>query len=66
VAEEAYNELARMRASYHVVNGGKEAAYEPVILLDPVDERIKAENDAADAEAAKDSQERFESAIGFC
>ena len=35
VAAETYNELARLRASYHAVNGGERSAYEPFTLDDP-------------------------------
>lgn len=65
VAEDHYNETAMLRASFHVAHGGKDAAYEPRRYLDPIDEKIRAEREAAqaaeDAEAAGD----FDAAIGY-
>lgn len=65
VVEELYNETALLRASFYAVNGGPEYAYEPMTLADPVDEMEQARREAADAEAAKTAQARFEADIGF-
>lgn len=65
VAEEHYNELARLRLSYHVVNGGSDAMYDPIFCIDPVDERIQAEIDAATAKEQAQAIATFESEIGF-
>lgn len=65
VAEEHYNELARLRLSYHVVNGGKDAMYDPIFCIDPVDELRQAEIDAATAEEQAQAISTFESEIGF-
>lgn len=49
VLEELFNEIARLRASFHAVNGGEDAVYEPFILADPIDE-LEQEREGADAE----------------
>lgn len=65
VAEEHFNETARLRASFHAAHGGEDAAYEPFILSDPVDEiedaRLKAIDDAEQQRVTRE----FESEIGF-
>lgn len=65
VAEETYNEIARLRASFHVAHGGKEAAYEPHRYLDPIDERLVAERESEEAEQAQRAVAEFEMATGY-
>ncbi len=50
VKAETFNELARLRASYHAVNGGTDGAYEPFSFDDPAVRARKARE--AEAEAA--------------
>lgn len=66
VVENTYNEIALLRASFHVVNGGKEAAYEPYRYRDPVDELAIAKREAAEAEEAAAAAAQFDADIGFC
>jgi hypothetical protein len=63
VAEEHYNETALLRASFFAVHGGKDAAYEPDLLLDPIDEQRQAERDAAAADEATQARAEFEAQI---
>lgn len=49
VKAETFNEIARLRASYHAVNGGKDGAYEPFSFDDPA-VRVRK---AAEAKAAE-------------
>lgn len=65
VAEEHYNETARLRLSYHVGTFGGEAAYEPIYIIDPVDERRQAELEAEDEQYQAQAISNFESEIGF-
>lgn len=65
VAEDTYNEIALLRASFHIVNGGRDAAYEPFRYRDPVDEKLRAEREAAEEAAAVEAAELFDSEIGF-
>lgn len=65
VAAQTHNEIAWLRASYHVVNGGEDAAYEPFTFEDPVARRERKRLEAEDAAAAATAQERFEAEIGF-
>lgn len=55
---ETFNELARIRASYHSVNGGKKHAYEPFQFEDPtvrIDKQRTAEaNQKMQAEVEAD------------
>lgn len=47
VDAEHYNETARLRASYHAINGGESGAYEPNLLVDPrVQKHLDAEAEA--------------------
>lgn len=64
---ETVNEAYRFRASYQLVNGGREAYFDAseFEFLDPVIREIREKNAAADAEAAKTAQARFEAEIGF-
>jgi hypothetical protein len=62
VAEEHYNETARLRSSYHAVHG---ADYEPILCIDPIDERRQAELEAEDAREQANVISSFESEIGF-
>lgn len=65
VAEEHYNETARLRLSYHVVNGGADASYEPIFCVDPIDEIEAARLDAEDEQYQAQAIADFESEIGF-
>lgn len=47
IAAEQFNELARFRASFHSAHGGKDAAYEPAEIIDPIE--IKAREEAQQA-----------------
>lgn len=47
IAAETHNELARLRAGYHAVNGGHEAAYEPFTFEDASIRREQAAEAAA-------------------
>lgn len=63
VAEEHYNETARIRLSYHIVNGGPK--YEPIYCIDPVDELEQARLEAEDEQYQAQAVATFESEIGF-
>jgi hypothetical protein len=65
VADDTHNEISRLRASFHVAHGGKEAFYEPFIYRDPVDEKAIAERKAEEATRAVESQGDFESQLGY-
>lgn len=66
VAEELYNEVAILRASYFTVNTADgEGHYEPAILRDPVDEAEQARRDAEKAEALDRANQDFEAQMGF-
>lgn len=65
VPEETYNEIARLRASFHAAHGGKEAAYEPDRYLDPIDEKLHAEREAARVERAESANADFEAQLGY-
>lgn len=64
---EITNEAYRFRASYQLVNGGKDAYFDPsdFEFVDPVVRKSREEIAAADAAAAVNAQEQFEAAIGF-
>lgn len=65
VAEETFNEIAKLRASFHAVHGGRDAAYEPLVLLDPIDWREKARGARSEAEEQEQAISDFESEVGF-
>lgn len=65
VIEDLHNEIAWLRASYYVVNGGKDAAYKPRIYLDPIDEKIQAEREAEEAAQDAQSIDDFNAQIGY-
>ena len=65
VAEEHFNETARLRASFHAAHGGEAAFYEPPHLQDPIDEIEEARLKAIDDAEQQRVIEEFESAIGF-
>lgn len=54
---EAHNEIARLRASYHAVQGGKSARYEPFAFVDPRIERAKAKEAVKRAELTEAAEE---------
>lgn len=64
---ETTNEAYRFRASYHLVSSRGESTFDPsdFEFVDPVIRQQRERNTEADAEAAKDSQQRFEADIGF-
>lgn len=64
---ESVNESYRLRAAYHVVNGGEDAAFdtEPLLFIDPIDRERRKQFKAFEAELAAQSQNEFESAMGF-
>lgn len=47
IAAETFNEIARLRASFHAANGGKAAGYEPFAFEDPAVREQKAREAAA-------------------
>lgn len=49
IRAETFNEIARLRASFHSVNGGKKHAYEPFAFEDPSIRENKAREAAANA-----------------
>lgn len=61
------NEAYRFRSSYHLVSSRGESTFETEGLefIDPVIREQRERNAAADAEAARDSQDRFEAQIGW-
>ena len=65
VAEDTYNETALLRASFHAAHGGREAAYEPFRYRDPIDEKLRADKQAQEANEDVEAAQRFESEIGF-
>jgi hypothetical protein len=64
---ESVNESYRMRAAYHAVNGGEDAAFdtEPLEFVDPIDREHRARFRAANAEKQAQSQSNFEAELGF-
>jgi len=66
---ELANEAYRFRSSFQAANSEEGKAWfdtTDVEFVDPVDRAERARRDAADVEAAKTAQARFEAAIGFC
>lgn len=64
---EAVNEAYRLRAAYHVVNGGEDAGFDPspFEFVDPVDQERRQQFRAIEAEEQARSQAEFEAAMGF-
>lgn len=64
---ETANEAYRMRAAYHVVNGGEDAGFDPspFEFVDPVDRERRRQFKAARAEQEAHSQSDFEAQMGF-
>lgn len=64
---EAVNESYRLRAAYHVVNGGEEAAFdtEPLEFVDPISRIERAKFAAVKAEEDAAAQSRFEQETGI-
>lgn len=64
---ESVNESYRLRAAYHVVNGGEDAAFdtEPFEFVDPIDRERREQFKAVAAEQAAQSQSNFEAELGF-
>ena len=54
VRDETFNEVARLRASYHAVNGGSGHSYEPFAFEDPVDVTAKAVEAEVNAQLQSD------------
>jgi hypothetical protein len=65
VPREIYNELARLRASYYAVNGGKDAAYEPFQFVEPMAAIQRAMDEAAEDEEAQEDTEAMFGDMGF-
>lgn len=51
---EGHNEIARLRASYHAMQGGKKAAYEPFLFIDPRIAKVRDEKKRENAEFQKE------------
>jgi hypothetical protein len=62
---ETHNEIARLRASYHVVNGGEDAAYEPFEFVDPRIAEARAEAAALEDVEAEEDTEDFYKDMGW-
>ncbi|MGV0634497.1 hypothetical protein ABQE69_09020 [Mycolicibacillus trivialis] len=65
VAAETYNELARLRASYHAVNGGEKSAYEPFTFDDPTLREEKHKEAAELAEFRKSVEDDMFTHLGW-
>jgi hypothetical protein len=63
IAAETHNEIARLRASYYAVHGGKDAVYEPHLFVDPVIARWREEND--EEQECKEDNEDFYAEMGW-
>lgn len=57
VAAETFNEIARLRASFHTANGGKQASYEPFAFEDPTVRERRALESAAAAKLQMEVEE---------
>jgi len=64
VREDTHNEIALLRASFHVAYGGQDAAYKPYLYRDPIDEKIFAEREAAKAARGAQSINDFDAQLG--
>lgn len=64
---ETTNESYRLRAAYHVVNGGEDAGFDPspFEFVDPVDRQRREQFKAAQAEQEARAQTEFENEIGL-
>ncbi|OMC44716.1 hypothetical protein A5742_27470 [Mycolicibacterium fortuitum] len=65
VAAETFNEIARFRASYHAVNGGKDGAYEPFSFDDPAIRVRKAREAEAELAWKRESQGSLFDELGW-
>jgi hypothetical protein len=65
VAAETYNELAKLRSSYHAVHGGPDGVYEPHQFVDPRVERLRAELEEAEDEEREEDDEDFYADMGW-
>lgn len=65
MAAETHNEVARLRASYHAVNGGADAAYEPFEFVDPRVERLREQHEADELEELEQAQRDLYADLGW-
>lgn len=65
IAAETFNEIARLRASYHAVNGGKDGTYEPFAFEDPLARRRKEQAKAAEEKLRTDARHDLFDSLGW-
>ena len=65
IEAETFNELARLRASYHAVNGGKNGAYEPFAFEDPAVAEAREQESSAAAKWRSNVQDEMFASWGW-
>jgi hypothetical protein len=65
MAAETHNEIARLRASYHAVNGGDDAVFEPFEFLDPRVSKLRAQQEIDELEDHERAEHELYAEIGW-